>query len=461
MVNMTKPVKKTSKKLYDQLCTEIDRIFDLYGKPSDNCIVLGVYYNDRDSSWSRGHSCICEDSIALSKAGDFRYFSPYYDWDYEYNPYVRPVMHDVSAFTTLGKRTHDSPDEGIYVISRGLSVGPIGKESLMPKDVDRIPCSPLIEKLRDYYVDARKLVEMIKPLMHQVCGTGRSYCDSSTNCFWRNYIVVGRDYNFRTFTMRYDAMVSSRHLDFDSMIVDRTLGDCGHVKQHFTPAKEYAPTENVAIREPVPYIEWKDWKNHVRRLDTRYLRRGWRAGVTNLDVVPFASMKLKELPICMITDIFMQTYDRGSDPKLSNFFYYEPENRDEDIYALCQNSVYEFECYGRQQIGFNWYTMCCLHGDVNYRKGKSKKVVETYIGDMTPIEFIQFINKTFWDEYKEYTGDVDLLYYGLVKKLARPSYKNFGNYENGTQYCWNSIRTKPWYLTIAQYDEAQEILKIR
>ena len=64
---MTKAVKKTSKKLYDQLCTEIDRIFGLYGKPSDNCIVLGVYYNDRDSSWSRGRSCICEDSIALSE----------------------------------------------------------------------------------------------------------------------------------------------------------------------------------------------------------------------------------------------------------------------------------------------------------------------------------------------------------------------------------------------------------
>ena len=460
MANMTKPVKKTSKKLYDQLCTEIDRIFDLYGKPTDNCIVLGVYYRNTTSSWKRGRSHICEDSLALGKAGVFRYFSQYYDWDYEYNPYVRPVMHDVSAFTVIGERKHDSLDEDIYASARGFSVGPAAKDSVMPKDVDKIPCGSQIEKLRDYYDDAKKLVDMIKPLMHSVCGPAKFYCDDSTNCYWRNYIVVGRDYKFRSFTMRYDAMMSNRDHSFDCLVVDSTLANCGHAKQNFAPTKDYGPTENIPVRKPVPYIKWKGWKKHIRRV-CDWSRRGCNIGVANMDVVPFSKMKLKDLPICMITDIFLQNYDRGSDQYILNFFYYDPANKDEDIYALCQNSVYKYE-YSRvfHQIGFNWYTLCCLHGDTDNEKKNSTKVVETYIGDMTPIEFIQFIRHTIWGDNMEYTGKRDLLYYGLAKKLARPSYKNFSHYENGKMWRCANAKCKPWYLSVEQTDEAKKILHI-
>lgn len=462
---MAKTTKKYDKKFYEQVCTEIDRIFDLYGKPTDNCIVLGAYYDteDRDNStWQKGHSFICEDSVALVAAGDFRYFSPYYDWDYEYNPYVRPVMHDISAFTHVSSNDydwdeHDEDDESdTYKIRRGLTVSPVSKNSVMPKDVDKIPYGVQVEKLRDYFVDAQKLVTMIKPFMHHVCGSASSYCDDSTNCFWRNYIVIGRDYKFRTFTMRYDAMMQSKSTKFDDMVVDDTLAKCGHVKQDFKPTKDYGPTEDARVREPVPYIEWKEWEKYVKSIDCR---NHYEIGVESLDVVPFSKMKLKELPISMITDIFIQFYDRGSDPKLLNMFYYESENKDEDIYALCQNSVYEYDYFGRRQIGFNWNTLCCLHSDTNSRKEKSTKVVETYIGDMTPDEFIKFIRETFWSKDMEYTGSRDLLHYGLVKKLTHPSYKNFGNYENGTQYCWSHIHKKPWYLTIKQYEAAKEKLK--
>lgn len=462
---MAKTTKKYDKQFYEQVCTEIDRIFDLYGKPTDNCIVLGAYYDteDRDEGkWRHGHTFICEDSVALVVAGDFRYFSPYYDWDYEYNPYVRPVMHDISAFTHVSSSDYDWDDcdedaeSDIYKIRRGLTVSPISKNGVMPKDVDKIPYGVQVEKLRDYFVDAQKLVSMIKPFMHHVCGSASSYCDDSTNCFWRNYIVIGRDYKFRSFTMRYDAMMQSKSTTFDSMVIDDTLAKCGHAKQDFKPVKDYGPTEDVRVREPVPYIEWKEWEKYVKSIDCR---NHYEIGVENLDDVPFSKMKLKELPISMITDIFLQFYDRGSDPKLLNMFYYEPENKDEDIYALCQNSVYEYDYFGWHQIGFNWNTLCCLHGNTNSRKEKSTKVVETYIGDMTPDEFINFIRKTFWGENMEYTGSRDLIHYGLIKKLSRPSYKNFGNYENGTMYCWSRIHTKPWYLTIKQYEAAKEKLK--
>lgn len=459
---MAKPTKKYDKKFYEQVCTEIDRIFDLYGKPTDNCIVLGAYYDtdERDyGTWQKGHTFICEDSVALVVAGDFRYFSPYYDWDYEYNPYVRPVMHDISAFTRVSSNDDweesDGYDESdIYKIRRGLTVCPVRKNSVMPKDVDKIPYGVQIEKLRDYFVDAQKLVTMIKPFMHHVCGSAKSYCDNSTNCFWRNYIVIGRDYKFRSFTMRYDAMMKSESTEFDEMVIDDTLAKCGHAKQDFKPTKEYGPTEDARVREPVPYIEWKDWKKCVKKVDR------WVVGVTSMDVVPFAKMRLKELPISMITDLFIQNYDRGSEPYLLNMFYYEPENKDEDIYALCQNSVYEYDFSGRHQIGFNWNTLCCLHGDTNSCKKKSTKIVETYIGDMTPDEFIQFIRDTFWNNDQEYTGNKDLLYYGLIKKLSHPSYENFGNFENGKQYCWSHIHKKPWYLTIAQYKAAKKKLKL-
>lgn len=456
--------KKYDKKFYDQVCTEIDRIFDLYGKPTDNCIVLGAYYDteDRDESrWQHGHKFVCEHSVALSVAGDFRYFSPYYDWDYEYNPHVRPVMHDIAAFTHVRCNDYDWDDDmnededdvecEVFKIGRGLCVSPIGQQSIMSKDVDKIPCGPQVRKLRDYFVDAQKLVKMIKPFMHHVCGTANSFCDDSTNCFWRNYLVIGRDYKFRTFTMRYDAMMQDTSTEFDSMVIDSTLANCGHVKQNFTPTKDYGPVENVRVREPVPFIEWKDWKKYFKKKIDRF-------GVDDMNDVPFVKMTLKELPISMITDMFLQHYNRGSDPIVSNFFYYEPENKDEDIYALCQNSVYEYDFHGRHQIGFNWYTLCCLHGDTDSDKKQSTKVVETYIGDMTPVEFIDFIRKTFWRDDKEYTGSKDFLHYGLVQKLSRPSYKNFGNYENGTMYCWHSIHRKPWYLTLEQYEEAKKRL---
>lgn len=464
---MAKTTKKFDKKFYEQLCTEIDRIFDLYGKPTDNCIVLGAYYDTEerdDGTWQKGHTFICEDSVALVVAGDFRYFSPYYDWDYDYNPYVRPVMHDISAFTKVCSDDYDweEPDaddeSDTYKIRSGLTVGPVSKDSVMSKDVDKIPYGVQMEKLRDYFVDAQKLVTMIKPFMHHVCGSATSYCDDSTNCFWRNYIVIGKDYKFRSFTMRYDAMMQSNDTTFDEMVIDDTLAKCGHVKQNFKPTKEYGPTENVSVREPVPYIEWKDWEKCVmKEVDCRNY---YDVGVENMDAVPFSNMKLKELPISMITDIFIQNYDRGTDPKLLNMFYYEPENKDEDIYALCQNSVYEYDYFGRYQIGFNWNTLCCLHGDTDSEKKKSTKIVETYIGDMTPEEFIKFIHDTFWYKDMEYTGNKDLLYYGLVKKLSCPSYKNFGNYENGTRYSWSHIHKKPWYLTIAQYEAAKKKLKM-
>lgn len=461
---MAQPTKKFDKQFYEQVCTEIDRIFDLYGKPTDNCIVLGAYYDTEGhdhGTWQNGHSFICEDSVALAVAGVFRYFSQYYDWDYKYNPYVRPVMHDISAFTRVRITDHDwEGSDGAsdtYKIRRGFTVGPVSKNSVMRKDVDRIPYGVQIEKLRDYFVDAQKLVTMIKPFMHHVCGSARSYCDDSTNCFWRNYIVIGRDYKFRTFTMRYDAMMQSNSTEFDSMVIDDTLAKCGHTKQNFKPTKEYGPTENISVRGPVPFIKWKDWAICVRKVDKRTY---FDVGVESMDVVPFSKMKLKELPISMITDIFIQNYDRGSNPTLLNMFYYEPENKDEDIYALCQNSVYDYNYYGRHQIGFNWNTLCCLHGDTNSSKEKSTKIVETYIGDMTPDEFITFIRETFWSNDMEYTGSEDLLHHGLIKKLSSPSYQNFGHYENGTQYCGDHIHEKPWYLTIKQYEAAKKQLKL-
>ena len=225
---MAKTSKKFDKQFYERVCTEIDRIFDLYGKPSDNCIVLGAYYDteDRDErTWKHGHSFICEDSVALVAAGDFRYFSPYYDWDYEYNPYVRPVMHDISAFTHVSSSDYDwdDCDEDIYTIRRGLTVSPVSKNSVMPKDVAKIPYGVQVEKLRDYFVDAQKLVTMIKPFMHHVCGTAKSYCDDSTNCFWRNYIVIGRDYKFRSFTKCY-----IRNIDHLQIISDKELARMLH-----------------------------------------------------------------------------------------------------------------------------------------------------------------------------------------------------------------------------------------
>jgi hypothetical protein len=259
--------------------------------------------------------------------------------------------------------------------------------------------------------------------------------------------------------MRYDAMMQSKSTKFDEMVIDSTLAKCGHVKQDFKPIKDYGPTEDARVREPVPYIEWKNWEKCVTKVEVE-CRNYTDVGVENMDVVPFSKMKLKELPISMITDIFIQNYDRGSDPILLNMFYYEPENKDEDIYALCQNSVYEYDYFGRHQIGFNWNTLCCLHGDTDSEKKKSTKIVETYIGDMTPEEFIKFIHDTFWYKDMEYTGSKDLLYYGLIKKLSRPSYKNFGNYENGKQYCWEHIHAKPWYLTIKQYEAAKKKLKL-
>jgi hypothetical protein len=259
--------------------------------------------------------------------------------------------------------------------------------------------------------------------------------------------------------MRYDAMMQDKSTEFDSMVIDSTLANCGHAKQDFKPTKDYGPTEDARVREPVPYIEWKDWEKCVTKVEVE--RRNYTdVGVKNMDVVPFSKMKLKELPISMITDIFIQNYGRGSDPILLNMFYYEPENKDEDIYALCQNSVYEYDYFGRHQIGFNWNTLCCLHGDTDSEKKKSTKIVETYIGDMTPEEFIKFIHDTVWYKDMEYTGSKDLLYYGLIKKLSRPSYKNFGNYENGKQYCWMHIQKKPWYLTIKQYEAAKKKLKL-
>ena len=60
----------------------------------------------------------------------------------------------------------------------------------------------------------------------------------------------------------------------------------------------------------------------------------------------------------------------------------------------------------------------------------------------------------------EYTGKGDLLYYGLAKKLARPSYKNFSHYENGKMWCCANAKCKPWYLSVEQTDEAKKILHI-
>ena len=455
---------KPSNEKYEQICTEVDRLFDLYGNKTDNCIVLGVYYDSeerRTTTWQKGHEYICESPLALAVAGDFRYFSDCYDWDYKYNPYVRPIMHDVSAFTVINDDDYgdyeDDEESSRFVLKNGMLVHPISQRHIQWKDVDKIPDANQVEKLRDFYNDAETLVKLAKPVMHSLCGKASEFCDESTNCFWRNYIVIGRDYKFRTFTMHYDAMMKDESIKFDDMIIDDTLSKINHVKQNFKPVKDYGPSTNVAIREPVAFPEWPDWEKHI--IDARK-KRGhsyWEPTiqVDSINNIPFAQKKLKELPICMITDIFLQYYDRGSDQKLSNFYYYSPENTDEKIYNSCQNSVYKYDYFGMHQIAFNWYTLCCLHGDTDSHNKKSTKIVSTYIGDMTPIEFINFIRTTFWNENKEYTGDKDLLFYGLRIKKVKKDWKQFGPSQDGTNYSWGSHELwgdKPWCITVQQYN---------
>ena len=454
---------KSTKEKYEQICTEVDRLFDLYGNKTDNCIVLGVYYDSeerRNTTWQKGHEYICESPVALAIAGDFRYFSEYYDWDYKYNPFVRPIMHDVSAFTVISDDDYDDDDEesSCFVLKNGMSVRPISQNHIQWKDVDKIPDALQVEKLRDFYNDAEKLVKLAKPVMHSLCGKPSEFCDDSTNCFWRNYIVIGRDYKFRSFTMRYDAMMQDEDTTFDEMVIDATLSNINHVKKNFKPVKDYGPSTNVAIRKPVAFLDWPEWEEHIIDARKKPGHSYWTPIIQVDDVnnIPFAKMKLKELPICMITDIFLQHYDRGSNQDLNNFYYYSPENTDEKIYNTCQNSVYKYEYGGsKYQIAFNWYTLCCLHGDTNSRDENSTKIVSTYIGDMTPIEFIDFIRKTFWNEDKEYTGNKDLLFYGLRIKKTKKDWEQFGLSQDGTNYCWGNSRKfwgkKPWCITVDQY----------
>jgi len=458
--------KKTdSRKRLDEICTEIDRIFDLYGKPGDNCIVLGAYYDSPDhdcNKWMKGHSYVCEDPLALSAAGKFRYFSQYYDWDYKYNPHVRPVMHDVSAFTHL-LYDDGEPCEtaGEFLVREGILVAPVSRNSIMYKHVDMIPMPHRVEQLRDYYRDAEKLVSMIKPVMHAACGSASSLCDDSTNEYWRNYVAVLRDYRFISFTMRYDAMMADEQSTIEHMAVDSPLASCGHLKRSFQKTKDYGPDCNPRVREPVPFIEWKEWESHIARQDdsTYYHRPPVRAD--SPESVPFNRMKLKELPISLITDIFLQHYSKGSDPVLSNMFFYEPNNRDEDIYGLCQNSVYKYDYFGTHQVAFNWNTLCCLHGDVINATGtKSTRVAETYIGDMTPGEFIEFIRTALWRDSMEYTGDEDLLHYGLRIRKFHPDRRMLGRTAGYPEFSLYRNQRKPWYLTIDQFERAKNILKL-
>lgn len=451
----SKPASKTKKlttEQLDKICCEVDRLFDLYGKPTDNCIVLGVYYDDeerRETAWQSGHTFVCESPVALSAAGDFRYFSDCYDWDYYHNPYVRPVMHDISAFTMIREDGYCGEDDGFVRLKNGMSVGPIEEDAVQEKDTDKIPDRQQVEQLRDYYDDAERLFKKVIPYLRMLRKNPADLCDEWTNCYWRNYLVIGRDYKLRSFSMRYDAMMQDISLTFDDMVDDTTLADIGHTRKHYRPSKKYGPTTNVRVREPVPFIDWPDYRKHMKDYKT----------IDNVKNIPFAKMKLKELPISMITDMFLNTYQRGRDQELTNMFHYHPLNTDEKIYDICQNSVYSYEYGGdRYQVAFNWYTLCCLHGDTNTRKAKSTRVVPTYIGDMTPEKFIAFIKDTFYWGDKEYTGDTNLLYYGLRTRKGKPwsdyDYE-FGPDQDGTQYCFSDHTysdIKPWYLSTDQFD---------
>ena len=434
---------KFTREYLDRICCEIDRLFSLYGKPNDNCIVLGVYYK-----WSR--KVVCEEPVALSIAGDFRYFSDCYDWDYSHNPYVRPIMHDISAFTVICR---DKPNEanGKFGLRKGKTIKAIDECTIQEKDIDKIPDMKQIEQLRDYYDDAETLFELIRPYMHEKCGDPRRFCDSSTNCYWRNFLVVGRDYKFRTFTMRFDAMMCNEHEQFDEMVVDQSLANIGHVRQKYARVKDYGPNTNVPVRKPVAFIDWPDFKKHI----TGTLQ------VDDPENLPFSHMKLKELPISLIMDMFLHEYDHGSEPVLKNWLHYHPLNTDEKIYKLCQNSVYRYNYEGSKQIGFNWFKLCCIHGDTNSRNHASKRIVETYVGDMTPDEFIEFIRTKFCGGHMEYTGDKSLLYYGLRVRKNLPWHKvdEFGPDQCGTQYGFTSgcySRWKPWFLSTEQYDYIRE-----